>query len=137
MASQVASTPPGPPKEQKIRLPGYGLGLRQRYESGEEEKGEFPVLVDDEEDGWKAATLLIREYCMLKVLENLTNKPEWWKKVFDAEIAARWKAEMLSMDWEQYHKNADFTPSMADAVSFAQKSLVAENVQLTGIQVHR
>ena len=75
------------------------------------------MLIGDTNCDWSAATLLIREVCMLKVIEDLTNKPEWWLKVRDADIAARWKAEALALDWPAYRANADFTPAMADAVS--------------------
>lgn len=71
---------------------------------------------------WAAATLLIREVCMLRVVEDLTNKPEWWRKVRDPDVAARWKAEALAMDWPAYREHADFTPAMADAVSDGQHS---------------
>lgn len=68
----------------------------------------------DEDEDWKAATLLIREVCMLKLMEDITNKPNWWEKVHDPEIAARWKAEALAMDWPAYLEHADFTENMAD-----------------------
>lgn len=49
-------------------------------------------------------------------IEEITNKSDWWVKVHDAEIAARWKAEALEMNWAAFLKYADFTPAMADAV---------------------
>lgn len=66
---------------------------------------------------WKAATLLIREVCMLKFMEELTNKPLWWEKVWMPDTAEKWKQEALQMNWEEYRTFADFTPAMADAVS--------------------
>lgn len=54
---------------------------------------------------------------MLKVVEDLTNKPEWWLKCRDPRISDRWKSEMLAVDWTQYHRHADFTPAMTDFVS--------------------
>lgn len=68
---------------------------------------------------WAAATLLIREVCMLMLMEELTNKPNWWDKVRDPEIAAKWKKEALEVDWAAVRNYADFTPAMADAVSRA------------------
>jgi hypothetical protein len=55
---------------------------------------------------------------MLNVIEKLTNKPEWWLKCHDDEIAGRWKQEMLGMDWPKILDlpHADFTPAIADAV---------------------
>ncbi|OAA72249.1 hypothetical protein ISF_01322 [Cordyceps fumosorosea ARSEF 2679] len=105
--------PATPPHTGKIRLPGYGMGIS--LQAPGEDDPQFPVLVAEKEEGWKADTLLIREYCMLQAVESLTNKPEWWSKVRDPEIAAKWKAEMLVMPWNQFHEHADFTANMADA----------------------
>lgn len=77
----------------------------------------FPVLIGSEDRDWKASTLLIREVCMLKFVEELTNKKEWNIKIWDLAISERWKKEALEMDWETYRPYADFTPAMADAVS--------------------
>ncbi|KAI8273005.1 hypothetical protein K4K60_011447 [Colletotrichum sp. SAR11_57] len=75
--------------------------------------------------GWRAATLLIRECCMIKFINVLSDKPEWWRKVQDDEIAGKWKKEALAMDWTLYLKHADFTPAMADAaVLYEQTGLM-------------
>lgn len=94
-----------------LQLPGFGLPL------GVMPDKHFPVFVTTEEKTWTAVTLLIREVCMLKLVEELTNKPEWWIKVRNPEIAQRWKQEALQVNWEDYREHADFTPAMADAVS--------------------
>ncbi|UNI18003.1 hypothetical protein JDV02_004304 [Purpureocillium takamizusanense] len=106
----------------KLARPGFGLPLNWLPSSGR-----FPVLLsvpkpsvyggwyDDGGQEWSAATLLIREACMLKLVDDLTDKPEWWRKILDPEIAARWKAEALALDWQAYRPHADFTPNMVDA----------------------
>ncbi|EHK19416.1 uncharacterized protein TRIVIDRAFT_89541 [Trichoderma virens Gv29-8] len=94
-----------------LKVPGFGLPLG--HMPPEEER--FPVLIGVHSYDWKAATLLIREVCMLKFIEEVTNKPQWWEKVFNPDIANKWKQEALQMDWEEYRKYADFTPAMADA----------------------
>lgn len=71
----------------------------------------------DRNKDWKATTLLIREVCMLKFMEDITNKPEWWRKVYDPNIAARWKHEVLSLNWVEYRKHGDFSKNMAEMVS--------------------
>lgn len=78
----------------------------------------FPLLFinDSYGDGWRAATLLIRECCMLRLIDELSDKPEWRRKVQDDAIAKKWKEEALAMDWKKYLEHADFTPAMADAV---------------------
>lgn len=103
-----------------MELPGLGLPLdfMRGYEK------QFPVLVQlgsnpYEVYRFRAVTLLMREASMLKLLGDLTDKPEWWRKVHDEVIAGKWKAEALSMDWDALHPYADFTPRMFDAVSCA------------------
>lgn len=95
-----------------LLYPGFGLPL------GALPDEHFPVLLTNDEEHWSANTLLIREVCMLKLAEELTNKPEWWIKVRNPEITQRWKDEALQENhWSEYVDHADFTPAMADAVS--------------------
>ncbi|KAL7941279.1 hypothetical protein V8C42DRAFT_335271 [Trichoderma barbatum] len=94
-----------------LKVPGFGLPLG--YMPPKEER--FPVLIGVHSYDWKAATLLIREVCMLKFMEEVTNKTQWCEKVFNPNIANKWKEEALQMQWEEYRTHADFTPAMADA----------------------
>jgi hypothetical protein len=96
-----------------LKVPGFGLPLG--YMPPNDQR--FPVLIGVDSYDWKAATLLIREVCMLKFVEEVTNKVQWWEKVFNPEIADKWKHEALQMNWEEYRSYADFTPAMAEAVS--------------------
>src|SRR4051812_18758895 len=77
---------------QEIKLPGFGLPISYAGTH-------FPVVLGREEGDWRASTLTIREVCMIKVIEDLTNKPEWWIKVNHDEIAAKWKKEAMEMPW--------------------------------------
>ncbi|KAF5685285.1 hypothetical protein FCIRC_3526 [Fusarium circinatum] len=98
----------------EISLPGFGLPVSHAGAGAH-----FPVVLGTEEGegegDWRATTLTIREVCMLKVIEDLTNKPEWWIKVNDDEIAAKWKKEAMEMPWGEYRVFGDFTQAMADA----------------------
>ncbi|KAI0529797.1 WD40-repeat-containing domain protein [Xylaria digitata] len=79
-------------------------------------KKRFPILMGNEDRDWTAATLHVREVCMLKMLDELTDKPEWWwRKARDPEIVARWKGEAMAIDWASYRRHGDFTGAMADA----------------------
>ncbi|KAH8170705.1 WD40 repeat 2 [Sarocladium implicatum] len=111
-----------------LELPGFGLPLAitRLYKPDGEFNAYFPILSTEVEgwgssalidkEPWTARTLSIREVCMLAAVEELTNKPEWWIKCRDPEIAARWKDEALALDWASIRTHADFTPAMADAV---------------------
>ncbi|KAF5250811.1 hypothetical protein FANTH_4083 [Fusarium anthophilum] len=95
------------------RKPGLGLPLGHMPD----QEDRFPLLFmeDNYSNGWRAATLLIRESCMLKLINELSDKPQWWRKVKDEAISSKWKKEALEMDWTSYRKHADFTSAMADA----------------------
>ncbi|CEI63619.1 hypothetical protein FVEN_g6748 [Fusarium venenatum] len=93
-----------------IKLPGFGLPVNYMPDNNDH----FPTLLGRDSD-FQAATLTNRELCMLRFIEEITNKPEWWIKVNDETIASRWKAEALEFDWGRYLKYGDFTPAMADA----------------------
>ncbi|KAL6825951.1 hypothetical protein J3E69DRAFT_381039 [Trichoderma sp. SZMC 28015] len=91
-----------------IMLPGYGYPLDIIPH------GTFPFLEPYNRVGWAATPLLVRELCMLKVVEEITNKPAWWANVHDTHITDKWKKEILGLEWSNYMEYADFTPSMAD-----------------------
>ncbi|KAF4337351.1 hypothetical protein FBEOM_8735 [Fusarium beomiforme] len=109
----------------EIKLPGFGLPVDY---SG----SEFPIVLGGDEGDWRASTLTIREVCMLKVIEDLTNKPEWWIKVTDDKIAAKWKKEAMEMPWAEYRAKGDFSPAMADAC-IKELRKKAEIYQKTGL----
>ncbi|POR39597.1 Uncharacterized protein TPAR_00204 [Tolypocladium paradoxum] len=118
--SAPAPTPPPPPEPKPrpnptlsdpIKLPGYGLPLNYMPPR----RRRFPVLMGGGKKDWAARTLLIREVCMLRFMEDITNKPEWWHKVRDPKIVAKWKREVQRMNWGEYRRHADFTCAMAVA----------------------
>ncbi|KID79318.1 uncharacterized protein G6M90_00g020900 [Metarhizium brunneum] len=125
---------PIPTPSEAIRLPGYGLPLN--YLPPRKER--FPVLMGDRNKDWKATTLLIREVCMLKFMEDITNKPEWWRKVCDPNIAARWKQEVLSLNWAEYRKHGDFTKNMAEMCiqELRKKAALYEETSLIPVMDH-
>ncbi|KAF4458718.1 hypothetical protein FALBO_14541 [Fusarium albosuccineum] len=102
-------TPKNDSQKNKLLLPGFGRPLNYTPD------GSFPYLVGNRGNKWKAATLTIREVCMLKLMEDITNKPEWWRKINDSAIADKWAKEAIEMPWSEYRDNADFTQEMAEA----------------------
>ncbi|KAI6782114.1 uncharacterized protein J7T54_002351 [Emericellopsis cladophorae] len=99
-----------------LRIPGLGLPVNfmPDYEL------RFPFLSDDHGYSWKARTLLHREIAMLQVMEELTNKPDWWRKVRDSTITDKWKKDVIALgqsgDWASKLAPEGFTRNMADAV---------------------
>ncbi|KAF1731198.1 hypothetical protein CRV24_009277 [Beauveria bassiana] len=90
----------------------------------------FPIMTGNVGD-WLSPTLSIRELCMLRFMDEITDKPDWWTKVHDAVIAGRWKAEALDAKWGSYRRYGDFTSAMADAC-IAELRKKAELVQACG-----
>lgn len=97
----------------KIQLPGFGLPLAELPEEC------FPVLDFEQEciQGFQACTLSVREVVMLALIDKLTDKPEWWLKVKNPEIVAKWKAEALSADWTALNDFAEMSEVVFDQVS--------------------
>ena len=59
----------------------------------------------------RAPVLPIREYTMMEVMNQLTDKTYWETKVFDQTIVDRWKSEILSVPGQ------DVSERMFDYVS--------------------
>lgn len=73
----------------------------------------FPSAVLD----WAAVTLTYEELAMMWFIEQITNKPDWHAKVFNAEITAKWKAEVMAVDWAAIDlKWARFSDAMFENV---------------------
>ncbi|KAM3498035.1 hypothetical protein MY10362_008627 [Beauveria mimosiformis] len=105
-------TSPEPEVASKVYTPGSLRGFDMSL--GHFPGHHFPIMTGNAGD-WLSPTLSIRELCMLKFMDEITDKPDWWAKVHDAEIAGRWKAEALDAKWGSYRRYGDFTSAMADA----------------------
>ncbi|KAH7129543.1 hypothetical protein B0J13DRAFT_453387 [Dactylonectria estremocensis] len=93
-------------------LPGYGLPVTHKVKK----YGEHAPFLFGLEQDWQAPTLTHREIRVLGIVESITNKDEWWKKVLDPEISLKWKREMLEMPDPGRERQGGFTETMADAV---------------------
>lgn len=47
-------------------------------------------------EGAQSELLHMREVAMMILMDSLTDKPDWHKKVFDDTIVAKWRSEALS-----------------------------------------
>ena len=52
---------------------------------------------------------------MMRLMNQLSDKPDWHQKVFDAEIKARWRQEALAM------QGVDVTEKMVDWVQLRSR----------------
>ncbi|PFH57035.1 hypothetical protein XA68_15594 [Ophiocordyceps unilateralis] len=92
----------------------------------------FPSLNSSKYSDWCIKALLIREVCMMKMVEDVTNEPKWWLDASSPDACARWKQEALDRNWAGYRKYGDFTPAMTDAC-INEICLKAEVFQKTGL----
>lgn len=93
-------------------LPGYRLPVTYKIETSDVR---CPHLLGIPELDWHAETLPHREVWVLRFIESITNKSEWWKKVCNPEIALKWKQDAVGMPGLE--RLGGFTEEMAEAVS--------------------
>ena len=82
-------------------FPGFGQPL---YGQGPE--GSFPNALN-----WEGSGFTVREKVMLDLMNSITEKPEWDRKVFDESITQKWRQEALDAE------GMDITEKMLDWVS--------------------
>ncbi|KAF8993779.1 hypothetical protein BDQ17DRAFT_1367890 [Cyathus striatus] len=91
-------------------LPGYGRALKDStsYYRG---YNQFPNALDlldlDDEPALGTATTL-REFRMQYIMDELTDKPGWEKKIFNEEITAKWREEISSSGEDVSSKMIDY-----------------------------
>lgn len=56
----------------------------------------YPIGIHYNCVGAGSEMLLVREVALMLVMDRLTDKPDWHVKVFDDEIAEKWKSEALA-----------------------------------------
>ncbi|KAM6506740.1 hypothetical protein FALCPG4_018834 [Fusarium falciforme] len=81
-----------------------GLGLDIRHDGSNDRDVIYPVGIHFNCYGSESEMLLVREVAMMMAMESITDKPDWHVKVFDAEIANKWKAEALELPVDAMYK---------------------------------
>jgi hypothetical protein len=71
-----------------------GLGLPLRY-SPQHDYGYYPNSASLH--GSESELIFVRELAMMDVMDKLTDKPDWHKKVFDDAIVEKWEKEALAI----------------------------------------
>lgn len=76
----------------------------------------FPIGSHPNVVGSYSVLLPVREVAMMAVIDRLTDKPEWYHKVFDEAIVSDWKVEVMAVPDEEWMKIAAApTSEWADA----------------------
>ncbi|KAI9681212.1 MAG: hypothetical protein M1817_002494 [Caeruleum heppii] len=79
------------PESARLSRPGFGLALDHPV------KDALPYLLQDTADD-KRRILTVRERTMMRVMDQLSDKPQWQDKVFDDMINDKWRAELVVND---------------------------------------
>jgi hypothetical protein len=83
-------------------MPQYpGLGLELRH-NPQDDYGFYPIGAHGSCYGSDSDLLPIRELAMMSVMDKLTDKLDWHKKVFDEGIVAKWRKEALEIPDEEF-----------------------------------
>ena len=48
----------------------------------------------------RAPVVPLREYTIMDIVNSITDKPDWHRKIFDSDIAAKWREEILNPDFQ-------------------------------------
>ncbi|KAG5638230.1 hypothetical protein H0H81_001104 [Sphagnurus paluster] len=114
--------------DRKISLPGFGLPIE--YVPTTQPLFRNALETWDLSEGSAQLPLTTRrEFTMLNLMDEITDKADWHKKVLDPTIAAKWRAEALAttdrditekmIDWciaELQHKARDFEKTWSVSV---------------------
>ncbi|KAE8373327.1 hypothetical protein BDV26DRAFT_272364 [Aspergillus bertholletiae] len=112
----------------RLQLPGYNLPLNHRPDSEERfQRILFPNALDygDIEYGSVDHLNIFREILMMRVMNTITDKPEWDRKVFDDAITSKWRDEIAQ-------SGQDVTPKMMDYI-LKELQWRAKDFQKTGL----
>ena len=85
-----------------IKLPGFGHPINYQAPG----MGASSDAVMD----WYGQALTVRELKMIELMNQITEKPDWNRKVFDENITQKWRQEALDAE------NVDVTEKMLDWV---------------------
>jgi hypothetical protein len=108
--------PPIPTSEGRL-YPGYNLDLRHYWSR----RGRLYAMGAHVRCLGAPSNLLpVKELAMLRLMDTLTDKPGWERKVFDEEIAGRWRKEALAQSEIAFTGEVDEggAPRLVDAKAF-------------------
>src|SRR6266699_3157487 len=91
---------PSSEEVERLQLPGFGLPANTIpdfwYKGSHHENivsllG-YPNAIPD----WSGGLMTVRERNMMVTVDQITDKPEWRRKVFDEEIVAKWRTQAIT-----------------------------------------
>jgi len=82
-----------------LELPGFGLPVNHQ---GLIER--FPNAIVD----WAGVPATVRERTMVALMDSITDKPEWDRKVFQEDIVHKWRQEAVDSGMDVSEKMLDW-----------------------------
>ncbi|KAK4173741.1 hypothetical protein QBC36DRAFT_303405 [Triangularia setosa] len=83
-------------KKQQHQYPGVNVDLRQLIQKGTSGIDFYRLGSFEGCKHYQTPVLFVREVAMTLLMDRLTDKPDWHKKVFNEETVAKWKREALA-----------------------------------------
>ncbi|KAF2734477.1 hypothetical protein EJ04DRAFT_466559 [Polyplosphaeria fusca] len=85
--------------------PGLGLPLRHDPQSNGN-YGHYPIGAHGSCWGAESDMIMIRELAMMTIMDKLTDKVDWHKKILDDDIVAKWRKEAQAIPDQDFSKIA-------------------------------
>ena len=126
---KVAEINPSVIEDGRVQLPGFGRSVNDMPEKdGASDWSSGSVIwllnrLPNALQEWAPEPLTVRERNMMQVVNAITDKPDWRRKVFDETIIAKWRAEAVTEEGQ------GFTEKMFDYVSL--HNLLSSAIQFT------
>ena len=94
-----------------LRVPGVNMPVDAKPHKT------FPsaLVAPSSYDRWASQGITLREQRMMGFISDITDKPEWERKVFDEEVVDKWRAE-ASEELEELHGDVILSKEMFDFV---------------------
>lgn len=98
----------------------------------------LPLRCANDETYDPSDTLPVRELAMMHIMDRLTDKKEWNKKVFDEEIVEKWRAEAKAIPDAEFWNAAvsdkwDFYPFNEEVEEEGEEVVVRFRCLLEGV----
>ncbi|KAL4807886.1 hypothetical protein BDV18DRAFT_136334 [Aspergillus unguis] len=96
----------------QLHMPGYNVPLNYQPRESVIRKSRFgfgnaldPNHIDT---GYINEVFVFREIVMMRIMDKITDKPDWHRKVFDERITDKWRAEIAESDHDVSTKMMDW-----------------------------
>ncbi|KAF4766331.1 hypothetical protein HAV15_010985 [Penicillium sp. str.  len=122
-------------KDYRFALPGFNRPLdfapMEKNIYGVESRSMFPSALDDRDiqAGYvDLPVLTLREMHMVEFMEDLTDIPEWWKKIFEPATQDKWKKAAIN-------SGKDITLNMAEWIidELQFKAMIYETTEVVAL----